>query len=159
MITGPHTELWLIGPEENKRSFESGRSRRKTIKFKYKRPFRFSHQGDPFSIQEPSSFEDRPISVVWTPLNLRLTGTQRFFVPRCKMNFYKIVFAINSYFTKIKAQIDQNRISDILSFLMENRQKIKWELEVTIKFKIFINFDFHPYTTWLTGPSFPNGPD
>ena len=80
-------------------------------------------------------FQNRPLSVVaytLTVVPFRLDSRlptepwqPQFFWNTLKTNFYKIVFAINSYFTKIKAKIDQNRISDILSFLMKKPQKDK----------------------------------
>ena len=42
-----------------------------------------------------------------------------------KMNFHNIVIVINSFFTKIKPETNQNRLSDILSFLMKKPQKDK----------------------------------
>ena len=80
-------------------------------------------------------FQNRPLSVVaytLTVVPFRLDSRlptepwqPQFFWNTLKAIFYKIVFAINSYFTKIKAKIDQNRISDILSFLMKKPQKDK----------------------------------
>ena len=76
----------------------------------------------------PLSVVSYILTVVKFRLDSRLPTEPRqshFFWNTLKTNFYKIVLAINSYFTKIKAKIDQNRISDILSFLMKKPRKDK----------------------------------
>ena len=106
-------------------------------------------------------FQNRPLSVVaytLTVVPFRLDSRlptepwqPQFFWNTLKAIFYKIVFAINSYFTKIKAKIDQNRISDILSFLMKKPQKDKMGTWGYNQFQNFypVRKSFNPNTTWL----------
>ena len=112
----------------------------------------FLFQYRPLSIVSYTLTDCHPIQTWFQVTRLPTEPWQsQFFWNTLKTNFYKIVFAINSYFTKIKAKIDQNRISDILSFLMKKPQKDKmgtWGYNQIQNFYP-VRKSFNPNTTWL----------